>query len=493
MSRVKSSGTTPEKHLRRALRRASLRFRSSASKLPGKPDFILPARRLAVFVDGDFWHGRQWQVRKHASLEDQFANSPSRQYWLAKIRRNVARDLTQTAALLDRGWKVARFWETDVNRDADACVEALSTSAAEPSLSLVPRRTVAEFFAGIGLMRYALERQGWRVAFANDIDPKKVRMYQAHFGDALHLGDVHAIDPASVPSVSMATASFPCNDLSLAGGRKGLAGRHSSAFWGFLRVLEGMGGRRPPLVLVENVPGFLTSDGGRDLHAALRSLNDLGYAVDLFLLDAIHFVPQSRKRLFIVGQPPGLIAGKRPPAIQRFIERHPGITWTIRVLPDPPDRSATLPDVLDEEAQWWDRERSAYLLSQMAGSHREVADAAIRKRRWTYGTVFRRVRSGKTVAELRVDGIAGCLRTPRGGSARQILFKAGYGRYDCRLLTGRECARLMGAGDYRMDVPGNQALFGFGDAVCVPAIEWIGTHYLTPLCNELIRGKVLIP
>src|SRR5690606_11856581 len=124
--------------------------------------------------------------------------------------------------------------------------------------------------------------------------PKKADMYQAHFGEALFLGDVHAIDPASVPSISMATASFPCNDLSLAGGRKGLAGRHSSAFWGFLRVLEGMGDRRPPLVLVENVPGFLTSDGGKDLHAALRSLNDLGYGVDLFLLDAVHFVPQSR-------------------------------------------------------------------------------------------------------------------------------------------------------------------------------------------------------
>jgi DNA (cytosine-5)-methyltransferase 1 len=96
------------------------------------------------------------------------------------------------------------------------------------------------------------------------------------------------------------------------------------------------------------------------------------------------------------------------------------------------------------------------------------------------------------VAELRTDGIAGCLRTPRGGSARQILFKAGYGRYECRLLSPRECARLMGADDYRIEVPNNQALFGFGDAVCVPAIEWIVTHYLMPLCNELIRGRVLI-
>jgi DNA (cytosine-5)-methyltransferase 1 len=84
------------------------------------------------------------------------------------------------------------------------------------------------------------------------------------------------------------------------------------------------------------------------------------------------------------------------------------------------------------------------------------------------------------------------LRTPRGGSARQILFKAGYGRYDCRLLSPLECARLMGAGEFRIAVRPNQALFGFGDAVCVPAIEWIITHYLMPLSTELIRGRVLI-
>ena len=128
----------------------------------------------------------------------------------------------------------------------------------------------------------------------------------------------------------------------------------------------------------------------------------------------------------------------------------------------------------------------------MVGVHRATAEEAIRKRRWTYGAVFRRVRQGRTVAELRTDGIAGCLRTPRGGSARQILFKGGYGRYQFRLFSPRECARLMGADDFRIEARTNQALFGFGDAVCVPVIEWIVTHYLMPLCNELIRGRVLI-
>jgi DNA (cytosine-5)-methyltransferase 1 len=492
MARVKSRNTAPEKLFRGALRKAALSFRSSNSNLPGKPDFVIPVRRLAVFVDGDFWHGRQWALRKHASLEGQFTQSASRDYWLAKIRRNIARDLTNTAALLDKGWKVARFWESDVMRDPEACVAILNDESEPDARSMIPQRTVAEFFAGIGLMRYAFERQGWRVAFANDIDPKKQQMYRDHFGDGFEVADIHSVNPASVPAVSLATASFPCTDLSLAGGRKGLAGRHSSAFWGFLDVLKGMGSRRPPLVLIENVPGFLNSAGGKDLYAALRALNELGYAVDIFTLDAIHFVPQSRNRLFIVGQPHGSIAERRPADLQSFIDRHPDIQWTIRRLPDPPKTTLRLQEMLDNDAVWWEPERSAYLFSQMQAGHKSRAEEAIAKRRWTYGTVFRRVRNGRTVAELRTDGIAGCLRTPRGGSARQILMKAGYGRYAFRLLTGRECARLMGADDYELDVPANQALFGFGDAICVPAVEWIITHYLTPLSNELIRGIVLI-
>src|SRR6185295_5976143 len=139
--------------------------------------------------------------------------------------------------------------------------------------------------------------------------------------------------------------------------------------------------------------------------------------------------------------------------------------------------------VLDNQAEWWNPLRADYLLSQMSARHRAEADRMIAASRWSYGTVFRRMRKGKSTAELRTDGIAGCLRTPRGGSGRQILFKAGKGEYFARLLTPRECARLMGADDYKISAPANQALFGFGDAVCVPAIEWIAEYYLNPVVN----------
>ncbi len=359
----------------------------------------------------------------------------------------------------------------------------------------------AEFFAGIGLMRIGLERAGWSVAFANDIDEDKWRMYREHFGDTgeFVVGDVHQLDAAKVPSVALATASFPCNDLSLAGARKGLSGAQSSAFWGFIETLTTLGARRPPLVLLENVTGFLTSNDGDDFRDALLALNRLGYAVDAFIVDAVCFVPQSRQRLFVVGiktpdfstvndTPTFFESDTRPHALADFILWNPEINWSIRRLPPLPKFHPRLETILEDlplnSTTWWSRERCDYLLNQMSPKHWALAQGMIRGKETTYGTVFRRVRNGKSMAELRTDGIAGCLRTPRGGSGRQILVAAGQGKFAVRLLTPRECARLMGADDFAIKVAPNQALFGFGDAVCVPVIEWIARNYLNPVLEE---------
>lgn len=135
--------------------------------------------------------------------------------------------------------------------------------------------------------------------------------------------------------------------------------------------------------------------------------------------------------------------------------------------------------------EWWSPERADYLLSQMSPRHSVLAQQMISSDEQSFGTVFRRVRNGKSMAELRVDGVAGCLRTPKGGSGRQILFVAGQGKYRARLLTARECARLMGADDFNITVPLNQALFGFGDAVCVPVIDWLARNYLNLELSEI--------
>lgn len=516
MRRVASSDTQPEQMLRKALWRHGLRYRICHDQLPGKPDIVLVSRRLVIFVDGDFWHGGQYLRRGFGSLEEQFAHSSKREYWVRKIGRNVRRDLATTLQLLESGWRVIRFWESDLRRELDTCVQiVLSCLAADrksQGTGHFPRANAAEFFAGIGLMRLALEQTGWRVDLANDIDPKKYEMYGQNFAgnDEFLLGDIHKLTAAQIPTVTLATASFPCNDLSLAGKRKGLAGEHSGAFWGLADLLEEMADRKPRILLIENVPGFLSSRKGLDLADAMRRLNSLGYACDLFTVNAAAFVPQSRQRLFIVGsihdsplsgadlEPVALDSATRPRQVVRFIKAFPDIQWRIRPLPKPPSSSPPLDDVVEDLAddanEWWNDERAAYLLSQMSERHRAIADEMIAADEYSHGTVFRRVRKGRSMAELRVDGIAGCLRTPRGGSGRQILFRGGRGTYSVRLLTPRECARLQGVDDdYRIDVPTNQALFGFGDAVCVPVVEWILTNYIQPLVHEMIRGVPLDP
>lgn len=363
--------------------------------------------------------------------------------------------------------------------------------------SLQSGLAAAEFFAGIGLVRLALERQGWRVVFANDIDPDKAEMYRHNWPKDDHLieGDIHKLKADDVPTCDLFTASFPCNDLSIAGRWEGLSGKESSAFWGLVDILREMGERRPPLVLLENVLGFLMSHGGCDFEKALLSLNELGYAVDAFILNAVHWVPQSRARLFVVakfnsmGTAPFAIESEvRPEALSQFIYSHPNIRWDVRTLPKLPKARKHLADIVEDlpndDPHWWSKERVEYFMNQMSRNHEVRAKLMTGGKSFTYATAFRRVRNGKSMAELRTDGIAGCLRTPRGGSGRQILLKAGRGKYQVRLLTARECARLQGVPDsYAIEVPLNQALFGFGDAVCVPAIEWIAKHYLTPVAR----------
>ncbi len=512
MRNVRSAQNKLECEFATALRNTSENFEQNAPDVIGKPDIVFRDRKLAVFVDGDYWHGNQWELRGKRCLEEQFHLSTNAGYWIRKIRTNMKRDARQTSELAKTGWSVLRFWESDLqdhmeNGVAQVLESLTSPIEAGPEAKMLGDMTVAEFFAGIGLMRLGLERAGWAVRFANDIDPNKEKMYHAQFPDSdlhFHLEDVHLIDVAVVHQTTLATASFPCNDLSLAGARDGLEGSESSAFWGFTRVLRELGNHRPAMVLLENVPGLLTSHGGEDFKSVLGELNALGYLVDTFMIDAKYFVPQSRLRLFVVGVQSAVVAEAnmktsslaqesaiRSNALVRFIKHNPQIDWLIRPLPDPPvsthQLASVIEDTPDSLTDWWPQDRADYLVSQLSPSHRQRLNGMMDQSAWSFATAFRRTRKGASTAELRTDGIAGCLRTPRGGSARQILIKAGFGQYQVRLLSPRECARLMGADDFPIDVSVNQALFGFGDAVCVPVIEWIALNYLNPLVNKLLR------
>ncbi|MGH7134568.1 MAG: DNA cytosine methyltransferase, partial [Pirellulales bacterium] len=270
----------------------------------------------------------------------------------------------------------------------------------------------AEFFAGIGLVRLALESQGWRAVFANDIDPKKAEIYRHNwpYVNDLHIGDIHAISADEIPECTLFTASFPCNDLSIAGRWEGLHGKESSSFWGLVRVLREIGSRRPQFIILENVIGFLLSRGGRDLEQALLALNELDYAVDAVVLDAIRWVPQSRPRLFVVAQRDAghvrrecaLMSEARPASLFKFIAGHPNIRWNIRDLPRLPERQKTLADIVenlaDEDPHWWNEQRAEYFMNQMSPKHSAQARAMVAGKVYTYATAFRRVRYGKSMA-----------------------------------------------------------------------------------------------
>jgi DNA mismatch endonuclease (patch repair protein) len=177
MRRVHSTNTTPERLLRSALWERGLRYLVCNKQMPGKPDIVLPSRKLVIFVDGDLWHGGQWQRRGKVALEQQFDGAASKDYWLSKIRRNMERDCSATHKLLCAGWTVLRFWESEIYKDLERCVtttiEAIETRDEPTPISLLPRKSFAEFFAGVGLMRMGLEREGWFADFANDIDEQK--------------------------------------------------------------------------------------------------------------------------------------------------------------------------------------------------------------------------------------------------------------------------------------------------------------------------------
>jgi DNA (cytosine-5)-methyltransferase 1 len=375
---------------------------------------------------------------------------------------------------------------------------------------LADQLSFAEFFAGIGLVHLGMRPLGWHCVYANDIDAKKKQMYESQFGksDYYHVEDVWKTDQVvgRIPAgLHLATASFPCVDLSLAGNRKGLAGVQSGAFYGFLQVLQRLRtqGRAPRLVLVENVLGLLTSHSGQDFRAATRTLSKLGYHLDAFVLDAKYFVPQSRPRLFIIGctEPigneqirvrsnnnassfaPDHIRPSRLVNAMRAIDLH--TSWINVPVPPLAEVQTKLERFIDNEGDWWDESKVKKHIAEMHQDHRKRIEALKRSNINTVGTIYRRVRDGRSRSEIRTDGIAGCLRTPRGGSSKQIVFQVGRGELRMRWMSPREYARLQGAPNFPITVDRNQALFGFGDAVCVPAISFIAQHVLKPLATPL--------
>jgi DNA (cytosine-5)-methyltransferase 1 len=360
--------------------------------------------------------------------------------------------------------------------------------------------TFYEFFAGGGMARLGLGAS-WRCLFANDFDHVKARTYRANFPDAaghLHEGDVWALTAADLPGrADLAWASSPCQDFSLAGARAGLRGGRSSAFFGFWRLVEALDGegRAPRAIVVENVTGLLTSHGGADFAVLGAALAARGYRFGALEIDAAVLLPQSRPRVFVVAARDAApnLAGESPFHTRAVRRAHAALPadvaahWVWWRLGAPPVRNTDLAALLepDSEVVWRRPEQTARLLELMGPLHRARLQA---QRGRAVGAVFRRTRieDGRVVqrAEVRFDGLAGCLRTPRGGSSRQALVVVEDGRVRSRLLTPREAARLMGLPEsYRLPSAATAALHVAGDGVAVPVVRWLAQELLEPLLS----------
>ena len=369
-----------------------------------------------------------------------------------------------------------------------------------------------EFFAGGGMARAGLGRY-WRCLFANDFDLKKGNAYRDNWGkDVLQIGDVRDLSVDELPGhADLAWASFPCQDLSLAGGGAGLRGERSGTFWPFWKLVVSAvkAGRGPKALVFENVCGTLTSHEGKDFRAICLALQKAGYRYGAIVVDAASFLPQSRPRLFIVAIradlsiPPSISSGGpdsiwNTRSLQRAFEslsareRDAWIWWS---MPDPAERMETLASLIEDEpvgVVWHTALETRALLAKMNAVNRSKVDEAKKSKRRLVGAVYKRTRfdsSGEKVqrAEVRFDGIAGCLRTPAGGSSRQIIVVIDGERVRSRLISARETARLMGLPDsYRLPSNYNEAYHLTGDGVAVPVVRHIAAHLLEPII-ELSR------
>ena len=365
-----------------------------------------------------------------------------------------------------------------------------------------------EFFAGGGMARAGLGR-GWTCLFANDFDHKKGITYQANWGTGgeLTVGDVKQIAATDLPGVAdLVWGSFPCQDLSLAGGGAGLRGERSGTFYPFWDVIKGLiaDDRAPRLIALENVCGALTSHGGKDFEVICQTLSDAGYRCGALVINATLFLPQSRPRLFVIGVhgdvkvdptllSPGPIEPFHTRGLQIAVEKLPAklrkemMWWN---MPTPSRRISTFANIIEENplsVQWHTPAETQQLLAMMSPINVAKVNAAKRAGRRMVGGVYKRTRvneKGAKVqrAEIRFDDVSGCLRTPSGGSSRQVIVVIDGTKVRSRLISARETARLMGLPDnYKLPRNYNEAYHLTGDGVAVPVVRHLAEHILEPL------------
>jgi DNA (cytosine-5)-methyltransferase 1 len=257
-------------------------------------------------------------------------------------------------------------------------------------------------------------------------------------------------------------------------------------------------------LVLENVCGTLTSHEGKDFRAICTALFEAGYRFGAMVVDAALFVPQSRPRLFIVavradlaiplvtsgGDPDGRWTTRSLLRAFECLPPRQREAWIWWRMPTPAPRVRTFADLIEDDpvgVVWHTAQETRALLAKMTDVNRAKVDEAIRHGRRVVGAVYKRTRldsDGEKIqrAEVRFDGMAGCLRTPAGGSSRQIMVIVDGRRVRSRLISARETARLMGLREsYQLPENYNEAYHLTGDGVAVPVVRHLAAHILEPI------------
>ena len=329
MQAVKNKNSRIEIILGKMLWNVGLHYRKNDKTVIGKPDFSFKKYKIAVFCDSEFWHGKDWEVRK-SDLKSHT------DFWIPKIERNIQRDIEVTEELEKQGWTVLRFWGKDILKNPQECVSKIKNiikeknpesedkvsiekieenwfkiRIAEPDPnnesvpfppSENPKFIFIDLFAGIGGFRLALQNSGGKCVFTSEWDKEAQRTYRANFGET-PFGDITKEETKSyIPDgFDILCAGFPCQAFSIAGKRGGFEDTRGTLFFDVAEIIKR---KQPKAVFLENVKGLFNHNGGKTLSTILNVLrNDLNYFVpDPQIINAKDFgVPQNRERIYIVG------------------------------------------------------------------------------------------------------------------------------------------------------------------------------------------------
>lgn len=456
--KIKSKNSKIELMLGKAMYASGMRYIKNDTEILGTPDFSFRGKKIAVFCDSEFWHGKKFL------LGEKFKKNEK--YWSEKIKANIARDVAVTQELRNCGWRVIRFWGKDIEKNLDKCVETVKKAYDETTCE--NKRKIYEtidLFAGIGGIRLGFEQTGrTKNVFSCEIDPYACKTYEANFGENPFC-DITAVDAAKLPNFDILLAGFPCQAFSIAGRRGGFNDTRGTLFFDVARIIKA---KKPRAFLLENVKGLTNHDRGKTFKTIINVLSDeLGYDVYYEILNAKDYgVAQKRERIYIVG----------------FLKK--------ANFKFPPEKGATrrLKDIIEQAEV-----SSKYYLSDVYLKTLKAHKARHIEKGNGFGFEI-----------LNFNDVANTLVVGGMGRERNLIIddrltnftpktniKGEINKEFVRKLTPREWARLQGYPDgFLVPVSDAQAYKQFGNSVCVPVINEIAKLIIKELDDGQDQGDI---